>query len=96
VDRVSQRFASQRVKVEARKVQFLRCVNSIEAIKPQQNALMHLYIDLRRFALNHSSPSGLFLNVLITPQSRFAMFIDVSYLLTNVKQAAASRQAILN
>jgi hypothetical protein len=50
MDRVSQRLASERMKVEAGKVQFLRCINDIEAIEPQQNPLMHLYVDLRRFA----------------------------------------------
>jgi hypothetical protein len=40
----------QRVKVEARKIHFLRCVNNIKAIEPQRNAIMHFYVDLRRFA----------------------------------------------
>jgi hypothetical protein len=66
MNRVSQRLATQRVEVEARKVHFLRRLNDTKTIKAQQDALMHLQIDLRRLAVQPQFGSALFLNVLIT------------------------------
>ncbi len=60
VDRVPLRIeALQRMEVEAGNVHFLRSDSDIETIKPGENALMHLGIDLRTPALGPQLRQGL-------------------------------------
>src|SRR5262244_3242706 len=52
MDRIARGFeASQRMKIKAGDVHFLRCSRSIQAIQTTKNTFMHFRIDLRRSPL---------------------------------------------
>jgi hypothetical protein len=60
VDRIALRIESlQGMKVEAWDVHFLGPDSNVETIQPCENALMHLRVDLRTFALGPQFRKGL-------------------------------------
>ena len=84
----------QRVKVKTELVHFLDARCGVEFGQPPQNSTLHFDVDFRSFALQPELAKGLISECFDHDLSRFAsMLFDVSYLLTNVKRTAASRQA---
>src|SRR5881227_3008969 len=84
----------QTVKVTTELVHFLGTRRGVQFSQAPQDSALHFCVEFRSFASRQSSPRALLLKVLIKTRAGLITSLDVSYLLTHVKQRWQASAAV--